>query len=136
MPIQTRTSRWRPTLVVLSLVVLVLGLQAQEPQRGPLTLVEVTALLEGGMPVAGIGDGARDFGVDFQFTDTVEDTLRAAGATEALLNTLRGLPAVLRVTSDPAGADVWVDDQPQGQTPLSLDDWPPARPSPSSSSAK
>lgn len=69
-----------------------------------------------------VEDGVREFGLAFDLTDSTEETLRAAGTTAAFLEILRGLPAVLIVTSDPPGADVSVDGDSRGQTPLTLED--------------
>ena len=113
-------ARWtRVLLVPVFAVCFTLGAHAQA-QRGALTLEEVSTLLTSGLPMASIEDGVREFGLDFRLTVTIEAELRTAGATEAFLQALRALPALITVTSDPPGATVFIDEQQRGQTPLEV----------------
>lgn len=102
--------------------------RAQVPPQ-PLSKAEVTALLQGDVTSQQVADIARKRGIDFQITPEVERELRAAGATDDLIETLRRLAptppkpappatpaaALLQVEGAPKGAEIYVDDEFKGQ---------------------
>ncbi len=88
---------------------------AQTDNKG-LTKDGTIALLKGEVPTERVAELARQRSIDFEITPENESDLRKAGATDDLINTLRGLapkPAtipVLEIYSDPGSAQVYVDD--------------------------
>jgi len=117
--------RTSPNLALLCLflfTVLVPGVSAQGPPK-PLSKNRVLEYLKGEVSPARVTELVRQRGVDFKTTPEIENELRSAGATEALLTVLRELapkrnapkeepapPAVL-IQSSPGGAQVFVDDE-------------------------
>ena len=110
---------WTAAVLLPVFAMYALSAQAQQP-RDALTLEEVTTLLTSGVPMAAIQDGIEERGVDFRLTVTIEANLQAAGATEAFLQALRALSALITVTSEPSGAAVSIDGRERGETPLEL----------------
>ena len=108
-----------PRMWLVSVLAVCVSVSAQgQAQRGPLTLEEVTTLLTAEVAMATIEDGMREFSLDFRLTAAIEASLRSAGATESFLQSLRALPALVTVTSDPPGATVFINGQQRGQTPI------------------
>ena len=92
----------------------------------PLSRNDVIRLLKGKVSVGRVEELAKQRGIDFEITPEAETEMRSAGATVALLNALRKLtpmspapspvPPALVITSNPGGAQVYVDDEPNGTT--------------------
>ena len=135
----------RRTLAFIAAVVLLHGLlpaslQAQKSHKA-LSKDDVIGLLESGVPPARVGELSRQYGLAFTVTPEVEKELRDAGATDELLDSLRGLapknppsatqpatpkspersagPPVLLIEATPGGAEVYIDDEPAGKTSAS-----------------
>ena len=125
----------------LILGVALLGLPAQDQQkREPLTEGEIIRLLQGGVPPERVEALARYRGLSFEVTAAVEGDLRAAGATDEFLQALHQIaakapptapahpqpapaapaapaaPTLLVIQTQPAGAQVYVDDVFSGKT--------------------
>jgi hypothetical protein len=114
--------------------VLVFQVVAAQGSRKPLTEKEVLDLLTNEVAPPRVAQLARQFGIAFQITYATEEQLRAAGATDSLIETLRKLapkpepalsapatpPAVaspvLVIQSLPGDAHVYIDDEPVGTT--------------------
>ncbi|PYV16477.1 MAG: hypothetical protein DMG21_11635 [Acidobacteria bacterium] len=102
----------------------------------PLSKQEVIDLLTADLPSSKVGGAARQFGISFQVTTSVEGELRDAGANDSLIKTLKELapkpankpetetpvsppvagPPILMIQSHPGGAQVYVDDEPVATT--------------------
>jgi len=108
--------------VCIVMLLLWIGLEVW-PLRGAaqtsgkhLTKGEIVALLKGAVPPERVADLVREKGIDFEMTPGNESDLRGAGATDELLNILRGLAPkppgapVLEVYSSPGGTQVYIDD--------------------------
>jgi hypothetical protein len=78
-------------LAIFFLSVAPLTLRAQEKKHGPLTEGAIINLLHGGVAPERVASLAQEYGITFQMTPAVENDLRTAGATEPLIQTLRGL---------------------------------------------
>ncbi|HEV2349816.1 MAG TPA: SUMF1/EgtB/PvdO family nonheme iron enzyme [Terriglobia bacterium] len=102
------------------LVALVLGLGAvhlNAQARKPYTKEQILGMLKGEVAPQRVAVLARQRGIDFEITPQVESEVRQAGATDALLATLRSLapkPAQIIVQTSP-GAEVFLDDQYSGR---------------------
>ena len=121
------------SLLFLGVALLALPGQDQE-KREPLTEGEIIRLLQGKVPPERVESLARDRGVSFEMTAAVERDLRAAGATDELLQILREVasksappapappqpapaaPTLLVIQSKPGEAQVYVDDIFSGKT--------------------
>ncbi|MBI2834128.1 MAG: PEGA domain-containing protein, partial [Acidobacteria bacterium] len=111
--------------------------RAGVPQdQPPLTDDAIVQLLQSGVPPLRVEQLARERGITFAVSPDIERRLRAVGATDDLIKTLRDLaprPKVeapplrpgLSVTTDPSGATVLVDGNVRGQSPLKLTDLSP-----------
>ncbi len=113
-------------ILLLGVALMAAGTEDQKKPQ-PLTEGEVIRLLLGGVAPERVEELARERGVSFEVTAAVERDLRDAGATDALLETLRHVApkpvtpppeppppapaAVLIVESTPGGAQVFVDDE-------------------------
>jgi len=89
------------------------------PAPKPLSKADIIELLKGGVPAARVGELARDHGINFQMTPSVEDELRQAGATAELLTILRNLAPKapgIQIEVTPGDAEVYVDDERVGKT--------------------
>jgi len=107
-----------------SVVSLLPDVRAQAPQK-PWTKDQIIRLLKGDVSPTRVAVLARQRGIDFQITSETETELRQAGATAALLTTLRELapkppapppPPTLVIQTTPGNAQVFVDDKLLGQT--------------------
>lgn len=110
-----------------------------EKARKPLGKAEVLELLENGVAPARIAELARQYGVSFEVTPSVEGDLRDAGADDELVKALRESapkpadpppaslaprptsaaspsPPVLTIETTPPGAEVYVDEERAGKT--------------------
>jgi hypothetical protein len=76
--------------LLLCLLVALLGTAAQK-SRGPFSATEVISLLKAGVAPVRLEALAHDYGISFQLTPHIEAELRSAGATDALIKTLRQL---------------------------------------------
>lgn len=87
-----------------------------------LTETDIVNLLKDGMPPSRIGEIARERKIDFQITAETERKIRLAGGDGDLVRILRQLAAkgsgLLFVASKPPGAQVTLDGDPIGVTPL------------------
>jgi hypothetical protein len=109
-------------LCVFLITVFVSEATGQAPPK-PLSKDRIVQLLKGDVSPARVAELAHQRGIDFEITPDAEKELRNAGATDALITTLRGLapkrdtareePAlpVLVIESTPGGAQVFVDDE-------------------------
>ncbi len=120
-------------LLAITLFLVARGFALSQTPPKALSKAEVTTLLQGDVSSEQVADIARKRGIDFQITPEVEKELRAAGATNELIETLRGLaptapkraqpvtppappaPALLQIEGAPKGAEVYVDDEFKGQ---------------------
>jgi hypothetical protein len=85
-----------------------------QPLPKPFTKDDVLKLLTGNVPANRVETLVHERGIDFQITPETESELRKAGATDPLLAALRDLapkPPTLVVTTNPGGAQVFVDDE-------------------------
>jgi PEGA domain-containing protein/PDZ domain-containing protein len=121
---------------LLALSLIVLSTVWAQTSRKPLSKQEVIELLTTDLPSSQVEAAARQFGISFQVTAAVEGELRDAGATDALMKTLKELapktevkseaeaaasppaaaPPVLLIQSNPGGAQVFIDDEPLATT--------------------
>jgi PEGA domain/PDZ domain len=141
---RTRAARFLKSFLALSVALWALAaIQAGAAQesRKPLTEKEVIDLLTNDVPPARVSALATEFGISFQMTSSTEQSLRDAGASENLMETLRKLapkpapseskapanppaaappaaaiPPVLWIESSPGDAQVYIDDEPVGTT--------------------
>src|ERR1035437_2724928 len=109
--------------VLLSSLIWMILLPAAKSQtiKEPLSRDDVIKLLKGKVSPERVQGLAKQRGIDFVLTPETETEMRSAGATEALLSTLRDLapkpasspPAspTLLIKSDPGGAQVFIDDE-------------------------
>jgi FKBP-type peptidyl-prolyl cis-trans isomerase FklB len=73
--------------------------------KKPLSVQNIVDLLKGHVLPDRVEELARDNGIDFEMNDRIEAQLREAGATDSLINTLRGLHRVQeKPSAPPAGA--------------------------------
>jgi hypothetical protein len=116
---------------VVGVMCTALWLGAQTSQK-PLEKQEVIDLMKSGAPADRVEALARERGIAFEMTSGTDAELRDAGATDALVKTLRELAqktpgsessgttdanaAILIIEATPGGADVYIDDQPVGVT--------------------
>jgi hypothetical protein len=112
---------------VLLVATLVPKVTSQAPPK-PLSQDRIVQLLKGDVSPARVAELARERGIDFETTPQTEKELRNAGASDALINTLRRLvpkrdvprdePAlpVLLIESTPGGTQVYIDDELSGKT--------------------
>jgi PEGA domain/PDZ domain len=109
------------------LALLALQSFAAPESHKPLGEKEVVDLLVNDVPPPRVGELAKQFGISFQVTLSVEQRLRDAGATDALIETLRQLAPkqaapptasapVMVIESSPGKAQVYIDDEPVGTT--------------------
>ena len=88
----------------------------------PLTETEVINLLKDELPPGRVGETARERKIDFQITAETERKIRLAGGDGDLVRILRQLAAkgfgFLFVASEPPGAQVTLDGDSIGVTPL------------------
>jgi hypothetical protein len=133
--------RWQATDALLFLTLLVLSIAASSPlkaqdippgaltaggptnsERKPLTEADVIKLLKDDVPPSRVGETARERKIDFQITAETERKIRLAGGDGDLVRILRQVAAkgvgFLFVGSDPPGAQVTLDGDPIGVTPL------------------
>ena len=122
-------------LSFLFLGVVLLALSGQDQKkREPLTEGGIIRLLQGGITPERVESLARLYGVSFQMSAAVERDLRAAGATDALLQALHDIasqpapaapappqpvpaaPTLLVIQTQPGEAQVYVDDIFSGKT--------------------
>jgi hypothetical protein len=93
---------------------------SNEPK--PLTEADVINLLKDEVPPSRVGEIARERKIDFQITAEADRKIRLAGGDGDLIRILRQLAAkgfgFLFVTSEPPGAQVTLDGDPIGVTPL------------------
>jgi hypothetical protein len=117
----------RKTAITTVLCLLLITVFASDgATQGPpkkLSKERVVAYLKGDVAPARIAELAREHGIDFGMTPEIENELRSAGATDALLTVLRELapkrtapkeepaPPALLIESSPGGAQVFVDDE-------------------------
>lgn len=102
------------------LAVLATDVAAQGPPN-PLAKDRVLKYLQGDVSSARVAELAREHGIDFGMTPEVEKELRAVGATDALLATLRdlalrALPTRLLIRSNPPGARIYLDQKESGES--------------------
>lgn len=83
-------SLWIFLLVIFSLRIALPASGGQE-KHGPLTEGAIINLLHGGVAPERIASLAQEYGIAFRMTPAIESDLRTAGATETLIQTLRGL---------------------------------------------
>ena len=122
-------------LALSAAIVLIPSLgNAQKPTK-KLAKQDVIDLLTGDVPSADVAKVAREAGISFQVTASVEKEIRDAGGTDDLIRALRTLapaapaaptgnphnaPAtsspVLVIESSPGQSQVYVDDEPVGST--------------------
>ena len=88
--LQVRTSPNLALLCLLMVTVFAPNVSAQEPPK-PLSKDRVVEYLKGEVSPARVAEIVRQRGVDFETTPEIEKELRSAGATDALLATLREL---------------------------------------------
>ncbi|MBI5576673.1 MAG: PEGA domain-containing protein [Deltaproteobacteria bacterium] len=93
----------------------------------PLALDEIEMLLSNSVTSRRVSDLVREHGVDFRISEEVENRLRGQGLDNSALAALRESfkgegprGGIIRVFSDPDGADVFLRDEPKGVTPLRL----------------
>jgi formylglycine-generating enzyme required for sulfatase activity len=112
---------FRRGIALLAALILGLGAAKVHAQaRKPYTKDAIIGMLKGEVAPQRVAVLARQRGIDFPITPDVETELRSAGATAALLATLREIapqppkppehPTEIVVQSSP-GAEVYVDDQ-------------------------
>lgn len=86
---------------------------------------DVLNLLTGDVPSDAVAAEARKSGIAFQVTASVEQEIRGAGGSDALIEVLKELaphpepaasPPVLIIESTPGQCQVYVDDEPVGST--------------------
>ncbi len=109
----TRTAFSALFICLLCASTVLLSAQTQ-PAPKPFTKADVITLLAGNVSAKRVEGLARERGIDFQITPETESEFRKAGATDPLLATLRDLapkPPTLVVTTNPGGAQVFVDDE-------------------------
>ncbi len=114
-------------LVALVLGVALCAVNVQAQARKPYTKDAIVGMLKGQVAPQRVAVLARERGIDFEITPQVENELRRAGATAALLATLQelapkpskpavppGQPARIIVVTSPS-AQIYLDDTFQGQ---------------------
>lgn len=130
-------SRFRVSVAaLLLLLMLVPSAATAEKAHKPLAKAEVLELLENGVAPGRIGELARQYGVAFEITPSVEGDLRDAGADDELVKALHESaakpaesapasaaptpappsPPVLIIETTPPGAEVYVDEERAGKT--------------------
>jgi hypothetical protein len=95
----------RAGLIILAVAAVSAGALAalgQAPPRKPLAKQEIVELLKNGVSPLRVEELARQYGISFALTPEAEDDLLAAGATEPLVNALRGLSR--KTEAPPAGS--------------------------------
>jgi len=97
------------------------GLLLAQAGKKPLNEKEVLELLQGGVSSARIAELANQQGVKISLTLETERKLRAAGADDGLIATLRKLtqpprPGAVTIETNPGECDVYIDDEPSGTT--------------------
>jgi len=128
-----------PGIALLLLLGVLCPSALAQKQRKQLSKDEVISLLESGVPPDRVEGEARRFGIAFPMTSATERQLRDAGATDALVRTLRELSGTRPVTGPPSpapevqptrggtspllvvetypgGSQVYIDDEPVGTT--------------------
>jgi hypothetical protein len=128
-----KTPRVIAIACIVGVICPALWVGAQKSQK-PLEKQEVIDLMKGGVPADRVEAVARERGIAFEMTAGTEAELRDAGATDALVKTLRELApitpgsdssrtatsdanaTVLIIEATPGGADVYIDDEPVGAT--------------------
>jgi PEGA domain len=106
----------------VSLLILVgAGLLIAREGKKPLNEKDILGLLQNGVASSRIADLANQEGVKISLTLETERRLRAAGADDALIATLRKLTeppraAALTIDTNPGECDVYIDDEPMGTT--------------------
>lgn len=113
----------RCALAVAALVagMLLSGSVALAQPAEKLSETDVVKLLKGFVPPDRVAVLAKNRGINFQVTDSVERLLREAGANDNLVSTLKQLAPkpsapVLAIHSTPGHAQVYIDDVPIGTT--------------------
>jgi hypothetical protein len=128
---------------VLAILVILIGVMALCPRSAHsqgtakrLSKQDVLDLLTGDVPSERVAAIAKEKGISFEMTGTVERDIRAAGGSDDLIRALRGLaprapsapaqtprtsptavaPPVLMIRSNPGESQVYIDDEPMGST--------------------
>ncbi len=113
-PPEARPSRWTTAGFVLLLTASFAPPYAVAQKKPkPLAKHEVIYLLAN-FPSAQVAEIVREEGIDFELTPETEKDLRAAGASDSLLEVIRQLGPkgpVLVIESNPGNAQVFVDDE-------------------------
>jgi hypothetical protein len=116
--------RWCWILLMLAAVA---GPMAAEKGK-PLSVKDVTELLNGSVSSSEIARVVTENGISFRMSDELERQFRAAGATDELIDALKKAskpgetmppaPATgtLKIQSQPGEAQVYVNDEPKGMT--------------------
>jgi hypothetical protein len=108
------TRSLRKCVIFLVCAIAVISLAQTTPPVKPFTKDEVLKLLAGEVPTKRVESLVRERGINFQITPQTETELRNSGATDSLLVALRDVtpkPPVLVITTNPGGAQVFVDDE-------------------------
>jgi hypothetical protein len=123
---QKRLRRWCGILVMLAAITVSGPLAAEKGK--PLSINDVTELLQGSVPSSEIARVVGENGITFRMSNDLETQFRQAGATDELIDALKKAsntqetpppaPAtgMLKVQSQPGEAQVYVDDEPKGST--------------------
>jgi hypothetical protein len=118
--------RWCGVLFVLAALVVAAPISAEKGK--PLAVKDVTELLNGSVPSSDIAHMVEQNGISFRMFGELENQFRKAGATDELIDALNKAsqppdteptaPAtgMLKVQSQPAEAQVYVNDEPRGLT--------------------
>ncbi len=117
----------KSTLLTATLMVGAMGLALRANGQGarkPYSKEEIVKLLKGDVSPTRVAVLSRERGIDFEISPETESELRRAGATDALLQTLREsapkpppttptspTPAMLVIEVAPGGAQLFVDDE-------------------------
>ena len=116
--------RWCWILLMLAAVA---GPMAAEKGK-PLSVKDVTELLNGSVPSSEIARVVTENGISFRMSDELESQFRDAGATDELIDALKkasppGEPTppapatgTLKIQSQPGEAQVYINDEPKGMT--------------------
>ena len=120
--------------VVLCILAIACARQTMSAEWRPLALDEVEMLLINSVSSRRIAVLVREYGVDFTLPDGEADRLRSLGLEDSAINAIRESNksgktegGVLRIRSEPEGADVYLRDKHMGITPLRLMRLPPGR---------
>ncbi|MGD1101115.1 MAG: PEGA domain-containing protein [Terriglobia bacterium] len=127
-----RRATYRSSFAVLNATFLaflmVAAVRAAAAQNGkPLSQQEVLELLEGGVPSARVSSIVDDRGINFRFTDEIEQKVRDAGGADDVVAALRRASqrraeteqprtGGLIIKTTPGETEVYLNDEPKGMT--------------------